>query len=70
MALAHDFIMALPKGYDSIIGERGLRLSGGERQRLSIARAILKNAPILFSTKPLRRSIPRARLWCNRPCKT
>ena len=46
-ALAHDFIMALPEGYDSVVGERGLRLSGGERQRLSIARAILKDAPIL-----------------------
>ncbi len=47
-ALGHDFIMALPEGYDTFIGERGLRLSGGERQRLSIARAILKDAPILI----------------------
>jgi subfamily B ATP-binding cassette protein MsbA len=47
-AFAHDFIMELPKGYDSIIGESGVRLSGGERQRLSIARALLKDAPILI----------------------
>lgn len=47
-AYAHDFIMALPEGYDSQIGADGLQLSGGQRQRLSIARALLKDAPILI----------------------
>ena len=46
-ARCHDFIMGLPGGYQSVVGERGLMISGGERQRLSIARALLKNAPIL-----------------------
>ncbi len=47
-AYAHDFVMRLPQGYDTVIGDRGMKLSGGEKQRVAIARALLKNPPVLI----------------------
>jgi ABC-type multidrug transport system, ATPase and permease components len=57
-AHAHDFILALPAGYDAQVGEHGLQLSGGQRQRIAVARALIKDAPIILLDEATARSTP------------
>lgn len=70
MAYAMDFINKMDNGLDTIIGENGVMLSGGQRQRIAIARALLRNSPILILMKPPRRwipslSVPFRRRWMS-----
>ncbi|MEZ4768175.1 MAG: ATP-binding cassette domain-containing protein [Caldilineales bacterium] len=65
LADLHDFVLSLPEGYDTMIGENGLKLSGGERQRLAIARTILKGAPVLILDEATTHldALTEARVW-------
>ena len=66
-AYLHDFIAGLPSGYDTFVGENGMRLSGGERQRVAIARALIKDAPIILSTSRRPRSTANPSCMCATP---
>lgn len=66
-ACCHDFIMQLPQGYDTMIGEGGCTLSGGEKQRISIARAVLKDAQVILLDEATASLDPEMKWKCRRP---